>query len=118
MSMWGMDRIAIEEEDRGTIYDHRVAVRLLAYLRPHRVRVAATECTTQSRQLSHHREADLFVDRGSSDPSGEVDGCDHCRRVTKSVLADGVEYLVDQFGNRGARDRQTIVPIRVVTTEQ
>ena len=40
--MWDINRIALEEEDQGTLYDHRVAVRLLAYLRPHRVRVAAT----------------------------------------------------------------------------
>ena len=42
MNMWGMDRIALEEEDRGTLYDHSVVVRLLGYLRHHRLRVAAT----------------------------------------------------------------------------
>jgi len=41
MSTWRTDRIALEKEDRGTLYDHGVAVRLLGYLRPHRVRVAA-----------------------------------------------------------------------------
>ena len=41
MSTWGIDRIAIDEEDRGTLYDHSAAVRLLGYLRPYRARVVA-----------------------------------------------------------------------------
>ena len=39
MSTWGIDRIAVEDEDRGTLYDHSVVVRLMAYLRPHTARV-------------------------------------------------------------------------------
>ena len=39
MSTWGIDHIAVEDEDRGTLYDHSVVVRLMAYLRPHTARV-------------------------------------------------------------------------------
>ena len=37
-----MGRIALDEEDRGTIYDHSVILRLLPYLKPHWPRVLAT----------------------------------------------------------------------------
>ena len=37
-----MGRIALDEEDRGAIYDHTVMVRLLAYMAPYWVRVLGT----------------------------------------------------------------------------
>ena len=42
MSMHDMGRIALDEEDRGTVYDHTVMVRLMAYMWPYWPRVVAT----------------------------------------------------------------------------
>ena len=42
MSMHDMGRIALDEEDRGVIYDHTVMVRLMAYMVPYWTRVLGT----------------------------------------------------------------------------
>ena len=42
MSMHDMGRIALDEEDRGVIYDHTVMVRLMAYMVPYGTRVLGT----------------------------------------------------------------------------